>query len=108
MCGSILIENISFSRNCDINITNVKSATDASILVLFISKNSDTLEIAELSLFNSPIIICRFGFHFRSTDLADKPHSYDTGSFCKQTWKQTLYGRAPLNSASHFDTKSLN
>ena len=23
----------------------------------------------------SPIIIPRYGFHFRSTDLADKPHS---------------------------------
>ena len=42
---------------------------------MFISKNSDTLETAENSLFNSPIIIRRCGFHFRSTDLADKPHT---------------------------------
>ena len=27
------------------------------------------------SLLNSPIIIPRYGFHFRSTDLTDKPHS---------------------------------
>ena len=73
--GSISIENISFSRNCDIKTTNAKSVTDHSIWVAFISKNSVTLEIAEHSLFNSPIIIRRFGFHFRSTDLADKPYS---------------------------------
>ena len=53
MCGSISIENISFSRNCDIKITNAKSVTDATIWVMFISKNSDTLEIAEHSLFNA-------------------------------------------------------
>ena len=47
---------------------------DTSLWVMFISKNSDTLEIAEHSLFNSLIILCRCGFHFRSTDLADKPH----------------------------------
>ena len=75
MRRSISIENISFSRNCDMNITNAKSITDASIWVMFISKNSDTLEIAEHSLFYSPIIICCCGFHFRSTDLVDKPHS---------------------------------
>ena len=78
MRGSISIENISFSRNCDIKITNAKSATEASTQVLFISQNSDTLEIAEHSLFNSPIIIRRCGFHFRSTDLVDKPHSQDS------------------------------
>ena len=54
MCGSISIENISFSRNCDIKITNAKSVTDATIWVMFISKNSDTLEIAEHSLFKGP------------------------------------------------------
>ena len=48
---------------------------DASIWVVFISKNSDKLEIAEHSLFNSPIIIRRCVFHFRSTDIADKLHS---------------------------------
>ena len=37
---------------------------------MFISKNSDTLEIVEHSLLNSPIIISRCGFHFRSTNLA--------------------------------------
>ena len=56
-----------------IKTTNVKSAIDASIWVMFISKNRVTLEI-EHSLFNSPIIIPRYGFHFRSTDLADKPY----------------------------------
>ena len=54
MRGSILIENILFSRNCDIEIKNTKSITDASIWVVFISKNSNTLEKAEHSLFNSP------------------------------------------------------
>ena len=75
MRGSISIEIISFSRNSDINKTNVKSVTDASIWVMFISKNSDMLEIAEHDLFNSPIIISRCGFHSRSTDPADKPYS---------------------------------
>ena len=51
------------------------SVMDASIWVMFIPKNSDILEIAEHSLFNSPIIFRRCGFHFRSTDLADKPNS---------------------------------
>ena len=76
MRGSIAIENMLFSRNYDINITNAKSITDDSIWVMFISKISDMLEIAEHSLFNSPIIIRCCGFHFRSTDLADKTHSY--------------------------------
>ena len=49
---------------------NAKSVTDASILVKFISKNSNTLEI-EHSLLNSPITIPRYGLHFRWTDLAD-------------------------------------
>ena len=48
---------------------------DASFGVMFISKTSDAVEIAEHSLFDSPIIIRCFGFHFRSTDLVDKPHS---------------------------------
>ena len=39
------------------------------------SKNSETLKIAEHSLLNPPLIIHRFGFHFSSTDFADKPHS---------------------------------
>ena len=75
MRGSISIENILFSRNCDIEMTDGRSVTDASICVMFISKNSDTFEIAEHSLFNSPIIICRCEFHFKSTDLSDKPQS---------------------------------
>ena len=54
---------------------NGKSVTDASIWVMFISKNSDTLDIADHSLFNSPIINRRCGFHSRSTDLAEKHHS---------------------------------
>ena len=43
MHGSISIENISFSRKCDIKTTNAKSVTDTSIWVMFISKNSNTL-----------------------------------------------------------------
>ena len=53
---------------------NAKSVMDTSIWVNFISKNSNTLEI-EHSLLYSPIIILRYGFHFRSTDRAYKPHS---------------------------------
>ena len=63
MRGSISIENVSFSRYRDIKITNVKSITGASIWVMFISKNNYTLDIAEHSLFNSPIIVRRYGFH---------------------------------------------
>ena len=50
MLGSSSIENISFSRNCDIEIINTKSVMDASIRVVSISINSDMLEIAEHSL----------------------------------------------------------
>ena len=84
MRESITIENISFSRNCDIKITNAKSVTDTSIWVMFISKNSETHKKAEHSLFYSTIIIRRCGFHFRSTYLADKHFSKDPGSICKQ------------------------
>ena len=42
---SISIENISLSRNCDIKTINAKSVTDASIWVMRISKNSDTLKV---------------------------------------------------------------
>ena len=48
--------------------------------VMSISKNSDTLEIAEHSLFNSSIIIHRCGFHFRSSDLGSKPLSLEKDS----------------------------
>ena len=59
--------------------------------VMFISQNSDMLEKAAYSLLNYLAIIIRHcGFHFRSTDLADKPHSQDSGSICKQTWINTL------------------
>ena len=77
MRGSIeaLWQKKSFSRNCDIKITNAKSVTDTTIWVMFIFKNSETLEIVEHSKFNSPNVIPRYGFHFRSTDLADKPNS---------------------------------
>ena len=75
MLGSISIENISFSRNCDIKITNANIVTDASIWVILTPLNNGTLEIADHSLFDSPIIIRRCRFHFRSTDLADTPHS---------------------------------
>ena len=78
MCGSFSIENILFSRNCDIKTTNAKSITDASIWVMFISKNSNTLERAQHSLFNSPIIIHHCGVHSRAIDPADKPHSQDS------------------------------
>ena len=73
MRGSILIQNMSFSRNCDIKIANFKSVTDASIWVMFVSRNSNKLETAEHSMFNYPIIIRRCVSHFRSTDLAEKP-----------------------------------
>ena len=53
---------------------NAKSVMDAYIWVKFISRNSNTLE-KEHSLLNSAIMIPRQGFHFRSTDLADKTHS---------------------------------
>ena len=62
----------SIQKHIDIKTTNAKSVTDASIWVMFISKHSDTLEIAEHILLNSFIIIRRYGFHFRSTDLTDK------------------------------------
>ena len=81
MHGSILIENISFVI---LKQQNAKSIMDSSIWVKFISKNGNTLEI-EHSLPNSPIIIPCYGFHFRSTDLPDKPHSKDSASLCKQT-----------------------
>ena len=83
-------KNISFSRNCDIKTTYAKSITDASIWVMFSSKNSDTLEIAEHSLLNSHIIISLYGYHLRSTDLADKPISFDSESLCKQTANAVL------------------
>ena len=49
MRGSISIENISFSRNCDDKIANAKSVMDASIWVVFIPQNRDMIEIAEHS-----------------------------------------------------------
>ena len=67
MHGSISIENVLFSRNCDIKTTNAKSVTDASIRVMFISRNSNTLEI-DNSLLNPPIANPRYGFLPRSTD----------------------------------------
>ena len=60
MQGSLSIENISFSRNCDIKTTNAKSVPYASIWVMFISKISGTPEI-EHCLLKSPIIICISG-----------------------------------------------
>ena len=41
----------------------MQRASNASIWVIFISKNSDTLEIADDCLLNTPIIICRYGFN---------------------------------------------
>ena len=46
--------------------------------VMFVSKISDTLEIEHCLLTDSPIIIPRYGFHFRSIDIVDKPHSWDS------------------------------
>ena len=78
-------QNVSFSRNFDIKITNAKSVTDASIwVIMVISKNSNMLEIEEHSLFNSPIIIRRCGFYSRSTDLADKPDHTILGQFVNE------------------------
>ena len=60
----------------------VKSPTDASIWVMFISKNSNMLEIKH-SLFHSHIIINRFGFCFRSTDLIPSiPGQFVNKLFC--------------------------
>ena len=59
MRGSISIENLLFSRNYGIQTIDAKSVADASIWVIYISKNSDTLGIAEHSLFNSPIVVRR-------------------------------------------------
>ena len=53
---------------------NAKSVMDASIWVMFFSKNSHTRTLDQSSLLNSPFIIPSFGFQFRSTDLADEPH----------------------------------
>ena len=60
--------------------------------VTCISKNSDTLEIAGHSLLNTPVIIRRrFGFHFRSTDLAEKKNIHrNFGSICKQTCDRAI------------------
>ena len=84
MQGSISIENTSFLRHCDIRITNGKSVTDASILEMFLSKNSDMLEIAEHGLIIS-IIFSYYGFHFRSTYLNDKPHSQFPDQYVNRT-----------------------
>ena len=83
MHRSISIDNISFSRNYDTSIktTNVKSVTDSPIWVNLISSNSNTDEI-EHNMLNS-LVIPHYGFHFRPTDLTDKPHSQDYGSICK-------------------------
>ena len=73
---SISIENISFSRNCDIKITKCEERHRRFYLGAVISKNSNTLEIKHI-LLNSSITIPRYG---SLTDLADKTHSYDSGS----------------------------
>ena len=49
---------------------NAKSVTSASFGVKCNSKDSNTLKIKH-RLLNSPIIIRRYGSHFRSTVLAD-------------------------------------
>ena len=73
---------------------------NAFIYVMFFSKNSDMLEI-ENSLLNSTIIIPRYGFRFRCSDLSDKPHDHDhriLGQFVNKPGKRLLCDRAPLRS----------
>ena len=78
----ILIENISFSRNCDIKTTNAKNVTDASIWAKFISKNSKRLEI-EHSLLNIRLyILYRISCHLISQD---------SESICKQIANTVLF-----------------
>ena len=84
MHGTISIENIAFSRNCDIKTSKCEECHGRFYLVKLISNDSNTLRI-EHSLLNSPIIIPGYRFHFRPTDLADKAHSYDSGLICKET-----------------------
>ena len=60
-------------RYCDIKTTKCDSVTDPTIWVKFISKDSNMLQL-QYSLFNTPIIVSRYGFYFRSTDLANKTH----------------------------------
>ena len=57
-----------FFKKYYIKQQNAKSVTDASIYIKFILKK------IKCSLFNSPFIIPRYEFHFRSTDLEDKLH----------------------------------
>ena len=54
----------SFQEMVILKQQNAKSIMDASLWVIFISKNSNTLEI-EHSLLNSPIMIPSYGFHSR-------------------------------------------
>ena len=53
----------------------MRRASQTIIWVMFVHENSATLE-RENSLLKSAIGIPCYGFHFRSTDLSDKPHSY--------------------------------
>ena len=75
---SIWIENISFSRNCDIKTLKWKEHHGRFHLGKVHLKNSNTLE-EEHILLKCPIIIPRYASYFRSTDLADKPLSWDSG-----------------------------
>ena len=63
---------------------------------MFISKNSDTCMLEIERSLNSPINILSYGFHFRSTDLADKLHSYGSGSICNKPGKRLFCHRALL------------
>ena len=67
-------KHIVFKENLISKQQNAKSFANASIYVKLISKNSNTLEIDHSQL-NSIIIIPCDGFHYRSTDPADKLHS---------------------------------
>ena len=77
----ISIENISFSRNCDIKTTKCEESHRCFYLGKAYSRNSYTVEI-EHSLLNSPIIISCYGLYFRSTDFADK--HWVPGQFLKK------------------------
>ena len=96
MHGLISIENISFSRNCDIKAINAKSVTDASIMVMFICKNSDTLEMKH-SLLNSPIVILRYDFISGQLILLTNPIHRITGQCVNISGKRLFCDRALLS-----------
>ena len=68
---------------------------------MFISKFSDILEKVEQSPFNYPIVIRHYGFHFRSTDLADNPNHRIMGQFVNKSGQRLFYDRTLLISFGH-------